>query len=293
MHRACVTLDPELLRHLYLEEQLSTAAISSELACSATTVLRRLHRLNIAVRPRGPNPKRRSHELARRTSLREWSAQLAYAVGLLATDGNLSSDGRHLAIPSKDKALLETVKSCLGLGNTITLQTTGRAVHRLQWGDREFYDWLLCIGLTPAKSLTLGPLAVPDEYFADFLRGCIDGDGSITTYIDRYNTFKKPEYVYTRLYVCLVSGSFRFVEWLRATVQRLTGLSGDLTARRLPMRNASWRLRYAKAESLALLPWLYYSPDVPCLARKRAVAASFLVRRTAPRRRGAGRPMVV
>jgi len=30
--------------------------------------------------------------------------------------------------------------------------------------------------ITPAKSLTLGRLAVPDDHFADFVRGCVDGD---------------------------------------------------------------------------------------------------------------------
>ena len=34
-----------------------------------------------------------------------WTAELAYAVGLITTDGNLSSDGRHLGIPSKDREL--------------------------------------------------------------------------------------------------------------------------------------------------------------------------------------------
>jgi hypothetical protein len=293
MHPDYVRIDPERLRHLYLDEQLSTAAIAAQLACSPITVLRRLHRLDIAVRPRGPNPKRRPYDLVRRKSFEEWSTDLAYAVGLLATDGNLSPDGRHLEIPSKDHALLETLKSCLGLGNAITPHSSGSAIHRLQWGDRQFYDWLMSIGLTPAKSLTLGPLAVPDEYFADFLRGCIDGDGSITTYTDRYNTFRNPQYVYTRLYVSLVSASFRFVDWVRATVQRLIGLSGYVSARRSPMRNPIWRLAYAKRESLALLRWIYYNADVPCLARKRDIAASFLVCHAAPRHRGPGRPMVI
>ena len=31
-----------------------------------------------------------------------WNHNLAYAIGLLATDGNLSSDGRHMALVSKD-----------------------------------------------------------------------------------------------------------------------------------------------------------------------------------------------
>src|SRR2546423_10250786 len=39
-----------------------------------------------------------------------------------------------------------------------------------------------CKGLTPAKSLTLRPLVIPDEYFAEFFRGCIDGDGSVVVY---------------------------------------------------------------------------------------------------------------
>ena len=37
-----------------------------------------------------------------------WTPQLAYAVGLLVTDGNLSPDGRHICMRSSDKNLLET-----------------------------------------------------------------------------------------------------------------------------------------------------------------------------------------
>ena len=72
----------------------------------------------------------------------------------------------------------------------------GHRGHRIAWSDRRFYDWLTTVGLTPAKSLTLGPLAIPDDYFADFLRGCIDGDGSVRVYIDRYHTAKRMQYVY-------------------------------------------------------------------------------------------------
>jgi len=36
----------------------------------------------------------------------KWTPDLAYAVGRIATDRNLSRDGRHLAIPSKDYDLL-------------------------------------------------------------------------------------------------------------------------------------------------------------------------------------------
>jgi len=33
----------------------------------------------------------------------KWTPDLAYAVGLLVTDGNLSGDGRHITLRSKEK----------------------------------------------------------------------------------------------------------------------------------------------------------------------------------------------
>jgi len=107
---------------------------------------------------------------------------------------------------SNDTDLLDLVRRRLRLNTDIRPHRGGYGTrcHHLAWSDRRFYDWLANVGLTPAKSLTLGPLAVPDEYFADFFRGCVDGDGSIVSYIDRYHTFKSASYVYTRLYVSIV-----------------------------------------------------------------------------------------
>lgn len=169
----------EELQRLYVVEGLTVEAIARRLGCGATTAIRRLAALGVPRRPRGPQP--RSH-----TDFAAWSAPLAYAVGLIATDGNLSRDGRHLTMTSVDIDLLQTFRASLGLKAEITTYpgTLGARVHRLQWGDRAFYKWLLSIGLMPAKSLRLGPLLVPDEFYADFLRGCIDGDGSIITYAD-------------------------------------------------------------------------------------------------------------
>lgn len=224
-----------------------------------------------------------------------WSAAVAWAVGVIATDGNLGRDRRHLTIVSKDLDFLNDLRRELRVRPRIGgyRNGPGRICYRLQWSDARQHAWLRQIGLTPAKSLTLGPVAVPDDYFADFFRGCIDGDGSIVTYTDRYNTVKNPTYVYTRLYVSLVSASHRFVEWLRATVHRITGASGSLKVRRTDGRNDIWCLRYAKAESLAVLRWIYYAPGVPCLGRIRRLAEPFLIPRAGPSIRRPGRPVVV
>jgi hypothetical protein len=274
------------LHALYIAQKLPISEVAAKLGVAPTTIFRRLHDLEIPTRKRGPSP-----SFERRF---EWTADLAYVVGLIATDGCLSRDGRHLAITSKDWDLLETAKRCLGATVRITRSTNPRPCYRLQWGDVVFYQWLSEVGLMPAKSLQLGPLRIPDEWFRDFLRGCIDGDGSIHTYVDRYNTSKDPAYVYIRVYVSVVSASPAFIEWLRASTRRLAQVSGDVGLRRSPGRHDVWRLRYAKRESLALLRWIYYTPNVACLRRKRDRAEPFLCQTAmgaAVRR--PGRPMVV
>jgi len=291
-----VLIDPEVLRRLYVDERLTTGEVAARLGCGATTVARRLRRFGISARPRGPSP---GHAFERGTATpyrrTHWSPETAYVVGLIATDGNLSGNGRSVSITSKDLDLLETVRACLGLRTEMSPVKGGYGTtcYRVQGSDRRFYRWLLGIGLTPAKSLTLGPLDIPDEYFADFLRGCIDGDGSIVTYVDRYNTPKSPAYVYTRLFVSIVSASPRFVEWMQTRIQSLRGLSGSLMIRRSAGRRDMWCLRYAKRESLAVLRWIYYAPELASLGRKRDIAAPFLRPPDSPRRRGPGRPMVL
>ena len=284
-----VAIDPEVLRRLYVDERLTSTQIARRLGCAEVTVLRRLRQFAIPARPRGPLNQAKTLNGDTR-----WSSNLAYAVGLLATDGNLSGDGRHLSLTSKDRDLLETFRACLNISAAITPHHGGHGGTnlRVQWGDRQFYNWLMELGLTPAKSLTLGALAVPDEYFADFFRGCVDGDGSVRVYIDRYHTAKRMQYVYERLYVSLVSASRPFVEWMQTTICRLLRVSGaihDSSGRR---QRPLWVLRYAKAESIRLIGWMYYAPDVLCLARKRAKAERFLSPLRYISVRSVGRPRV-
>jgi hypothetical protein len=296
MHLSYVPIGPALLRQLYVDERLSIGQIASRLGCGTTTIGRRLRRFSISRRPRGPVPGVGHSEVVT-PGVIAWSPDIAYVVGIIATDGNLSRRPGRLAIVSKDADLLDTIRRRLHLAARLTPHVSGYGggpCYCVAWGDRPFYDALLAIGLTPAKSRTLGALKIPDDYFADFLRGCIDGDGSITTYIDRYNAFKNPGYVYTRLYVSIVSASPPFLVWLRSTTRRLTGLKGEVAvSSRGPTRNDVWRLRYAKGESLALLRWIYHAADVPCLGRKREIAAPFLASRGQPPRHGPGRPMVI
>jgi len=213
----------------------------------------------------------------------KWTPKLAYAIGLLTTDGNLSKDGRHIDFTSKDKKLVELFRKCLHLNNKIGRKNSGscrkKKYYRVQFGNVVFYRWLQKIGLTPNKSKTISRLEIPDEHFADFLRGYLDGDGSISSYTDYWNTFKNPKYVYIRLWTRLYSASKKHILWLRKRITELIDIKGHLwegKPSRPDQTVSEWVLKFAKKESIKLLSWLYYSPNVPCLIRKRKIAEKFI-----------------
>jgi len=271
-----VAVDSATLRDLYVDRRLTTDEIARRLGCGAATVRRGLKRFGIPVRRRGPDAIRPKRVPARLPI--SWHPDLAWIVGLIASDGNLSRKPSRICIVSKDVDLLETVRRCLALEAPIRrhLGGFGHLSHHLAWSNSSLYDWLLDIGLTPAKSLTLGPLNVPDRYFVDFLRGCIDGDGSVLTYIDRYHTATNERYVYERLYVSLNSASAAFLDWVLARLRRLLPVRGSIQVKRRTDHRPMYRLRFAKADSIRILRRMYYSPDVPCLTRKRITAERFL-----------------
>ena len=206
----------------------------------------------------------------------QWTPELAYVVGLIVTDGCLSPDGRHLTFTSCDMQLVETFKKILNLKNKIG-KTETRAL-RIQFGDIQFYKWLLSIGLTSNKSCTIGKISVPKKYFRDFIRGHLDGDGSITVYMDKYNTYKKPEYIYKRLFIRLVSASKEHILWLRENISNNLEVKGKIHKTKImpPSKVPLYILKFMKKESMKLLKEVYYDESLPCLNRKRLIASEFL-----------------
>lgn len=207
----------------------------------------------------------------------KWSPNLAYVIGLLATDGNLSKDGRHINMRSSDKDLLETFKICLGLNNRIAQSHNDgyakKPSFRIQFSNTKFYRWLLTIGLSPAKTYTIGKIKIPDEFFRDFLRGHLDGDGSVFTYTDKYNYYKGRNYTNQRVYVKFISASGIHIKWLHKRIRKLSKIQGSLQCNiRLKPKVPIWEIKFSKKDSLEVLKWIYYQSNLPCLERKRQLA---------------------
>lgn len=197
---------------------------------------------------------------------------LWYTVGLIATDGNLSKDDRHIVITSKDQALLEGLKRILHLSLKLTKKARGYSTEKkyfaLQIGDVKFYKFLLNIGLSQNKSLTLGKIKVPKKFFKDFFRGVIDGDGSISTWIHKSNAN-------IQWSSRVVSGSKKFIIFLKKQSENIFQIKGKLHTAIYKDRNPLYILKFGKFTTKVMLRQCYYK-NCFALDRKQLLALKCL-----------------
>lgn len=190
---------------------------------------------------------------------------LWYVVGLIATDGNLSSNGRHINITSKDRDYLFLVRDALGLHCEIGRKANGSIREKkysvLQFSDVIFYEYLKSIGLFPRKSLTLGKLTIPQKYFPDFFRGVIDGDGCISTWIHKTNGYRQWS-------LFIVSAASVFISWLKFEAEDYFDVRGRLyTSLDKGKKNPINRLKFGKLAAKVIINQTYYDGAL-CLERK-------------------------
>lgn len=122
-----------------------------------------------------------------------------YLIGLICTDGNIRYPTEvkkkgigyscHINLNKQDKALIERIKEKFG-GNIFHAKD-----NTIRWyiSSRPFIEYLQRIGVTHNKSKTLN---VKDWFIQlsfknqkHFIRGVIDGDGSIKEYKHNFRTF--------------------------------------------------------------------------------------------------------
>lgn len=112
------------------------------------------------------------------------SANMAWLLGFLASDGSVSSSDNaiKLGLSSKDREILERIKEEVEIENKINDYTTtkGYNVSELVWSCKRHKDALAKYSIIPKKTFTLiPPHSLPREYWIDYIRGYFDGDGSV------------------------------------------------------------------------------------------------------------------
>lgn len=189
-----------------------------------------------------------------------WCDELAWLTGLIWSDGCLRRN--TIEICSKDFQLIDLVLSLVG--GRYGLKNQGQHL-KIAFTSAPMSTFFRSIGLTERKSLTIGWPIMPIEYTGAFMRGLIDGDGSVLL-AQRRDGQQSPD-----LSVQLVTAS----PLLRDGVTDWFSLSGirfSLSERapRTTQEHQLWKFTVVHQESLRTLHGLLYpSESSVCLHRKR------------------------
>jgi len=171
----------------------------------------------------------------------KWTNEMAYVLGIIVSDGNISKEHYRITISQSNYKFLCLMAKYFGLPKSVIYYAEKEESYKLQFTNKHMANRLAGFGVHPNKSLTQGKVHVPKKFFSHFLRGIHDGDGCFSHSKDGYS----PHIVFT-------CGSYNFLRWIQAKIHQYYGF---------PMGNLKkshvWRLRYRKAASLVLLAVMY------------------------------------
>lgn len=239
----------KILYEEYVEGKKSICDIASQLGVHRQEVARYMKRFSIKSRSRSEsrslallngkaNGKGRVYRHVTYGNLdffKTWTSDMAYVLGVLYTDGCMhpgknnslglktTASTPSISLSQKNPEILSKVLSIIECDATIMKRerrVSGTTVAGAIWffvlNSNVYFDDLTALGLTPKKSKTiLMPQGLPKEYAPAFMRGCWDGDGSIS--LQKKSITAK-----------IVSGSRLFITGMKEMIRAMTGIDGSI-----------------------------------------------------------------
>lgn len=188
--------------------------------------------------PKGPK--------TRKEFFQTWSADLAYFIGFLISDGHLRKDGKvALLVQSgrSGKILLEDIQGLSGGSiykekEAYYLNVMGKEV------VSKLHGWGIPLG---KKSLCVSfPTVVPENLQDHLFRGIFDGDGCVTGCRRKDGNFI--------VEVSITSGSLTFLHQLKSRLESLLSISPVVSK---DIKGDSHSLRFSMHEGITFLNWIY------------------------------------
>ena len=195
-----------------------------------------------------------------------------YLLGAFITDGCIYQNNNTYAcqLSSCDLDWLESIKNIIGTNLKIHKFTEN--YYGLRIMRHEIASWFINHGCYPRKTYSIVLPKIPDQYFKDFLRGCIDGDGSIGTYPNAKNIKR----------VCqLISASKVFLEQIqnklkdfniKSTITNRGKQNCILRDKVIKATVDSYSLNFYGQNCYKFLKYIYYDNNQLALNRKKELA---------------------
>jgi hypothetical protein len=204
-----------------------------------------------------------------------------YLLGAYMTDGCISKIGNEISFSVKDNGWAADIRNIVCPTAPLPINKKGMTTFR--FASQIVKDWFIRWGCTPAKSLTLKiEKQIPKQFIPDFLRGVVDGDGSVLffTYEQKKNN---------KMYTCrksrsaIYSASKNFIDQLlniipssitpSVAINTPAGkINGSINGKQIIARVNTYAISVNDTTAAKFVNWIYYPNNPISLARKNITA---------------------
>ncbi len=184
----------------------------------------------------------------------ELNENSVYVLGYIFADGNISWNPKKgyqaltITAAEKDNMHLEKVRKLISSSKPLLYSDKTKS-NRLIVNNKKICQKLMKIGVVPRKSLIVKFPKIPGGYLRHFVRGVIDGDGTV-----RYVKRKRSSY----FEIQISSGSPMFLKRLRNVIKKNVGV--DAKMRKIDKN--TFLVQYSCTRGEKLANWIYSNANL-------------------------------
>lgn len=165
----------------YVNENYTLKQLGKEFNCNYATIRNCLNKNNIASRGNKQGYPRNEYYFYNIDS-----AEKAYWLGFMYSDGTVASNNSEIAINITDKEHVEKFQKAIkAFNHKITIMKdnrfkNARPLYMFSIKDKQLHQDLIKWGCVPNKTLLINSIPnIPRNYISHFIRGYYDGDGGL------------------------------------------------------------------------------------------------------------------
>lgn len=204
-----------------------------------------------------------------------------YLLGAFITDGCVYKNGTNTyacQLSSIDTDWLEIIKN--KFGHNLKLHNFRDNYYGIRITRNEIANWFISHGCTPQKTLSVDFPQVPIKFLPDFLRGLIDGDGSLGIYFSEQNnkTYIKRSCQFISASKKLIDGFKDITDKLNihSSITKKKMIDNEINGKIIRAKNQTYSLGFSNKEAEKLIKYCYYPGHKLSMPRKNKIAQQII-----------------